>query len=578
MARRKPSKQATTKSEFQLRKDGIYWRNASGEMEYFGPWLKILAVASTMDGSDWSKLLVFRDHLGKLRRVLVSDSWLHDGGHNLIRLLSNAGYKVPMGRRLNQALLEYIDAQCVGRPHLWIVRQLGWHGDGTFLLPHRCFGPKAKSFYLDCSALQSPDKYRESSSLKEWQAQIARPCAGNLRLEFALCVALSGPLLELFNSESGIFAFVGRTSQGKSTALQLAGSVWGGRAGAGSELGFTEHFLATVNAFDRIAASGSSTLVCLDETELAGNNPKEAADLILRIIYRLLGNSSKRRLDNDPQLTWRIMVLISSEKDLATIAAEGGRSVNPEQLVRYAEIPVNSDKPIIERVPEGFGSASEFVNLLKDRCRQYHGTAGVAFVEALVQELHDDRDALMAKLHRYRNHFLEVTAANRDEGAEIRTAERFALVYAAGRLAKRYGVLPAEFGVLKSVKRCYLDHLEHQLGPAQLEQRIVDHVTNCLHENIDQFVNTIDGRSKLSTLSDDCWGIIRSHKTDGVECLVRPAVFTGQICKPYGFKRTAEVLIARGLLRHQKDKTSVTREFKGIAERRFYCLDDSLLP
>jgi hypothetical protein len=272
------------------------------------------------------------------------------------------------------------------------------------------------------------------------------------------------------------------------------------------------------------------------------------------------------------------MVLISSEKDLATIAAEGGRTVNPGQLVRYAEIPVDGDKPIIERVPEGFGSASEFVNLLKDRCRQYHGTAGVAFVEALVRDLHEDRDALLAKLHSYRNHFLEVTAANRDEGAEIRTAERFALVYAAGRLAKRYGVLPAEFQVLKSVKRCYLDHLEHQLGPAQLKQRIVDHVANCVQENIDQFVNMVDGRAKLSTLSDDCWGIIRRHKTDGVECLVRPAAFIGQVCKPYGFKLTTEVLIARGLLHRQSDKTSVTRELKGIAERRFYCLDDSLLP
>jgi hypothetical protein len=103
-------------------------------------------------------------------------------------------------------------------------------------------------------------------------------------------------------------------------------------------------------------------------------------------------------------------------------------------------------------------------------------------------------------------------------------------------------------------------------------------MTNYLHENIGWFVNTVDDRSKLGALSDDCWGSIRRHKTDGVECLVRPAVFTGQMCKPYGFKRTTEVLIARGLLHRQSDKTSVTRALKGIAERRFYCLDDSLLP
>jgi uncharacterized protein (DUF927 family) len=47
-------------------------------------------------------------------------------------------------------------------------------------------------------------------------------------LIFAVSAALAGPLLFLCDEQPGGFHFVGSSSTGKTTALQLAGSVLGG--------------------------------------------------------------------------------------------------------------------------------------------------------------------------------------------------------------------------------------------------------------------------------------------------------------------------------------------------------------
>lgn len=50
------------------------------------------------------------------------------------------------------------------------------------------------------------------------------------RLGFALSCSFAGPLLKLAGLEGGCFAFEGGSSSGKTTALKVAASVWGGEA------------------------------------------------------------------------------------------------------------------------------------------------------------------------------------------------------------------------------------------------------------------------------------------------------------------------------------------------------------
>jgi len=79
-----------------------------------------------------------------------------------------------------------------------------------------------------------PERYSPSSgtlhaqsSLEAWRYEVAAPCAGNDLLTVAICVALAAPLLKPARLDGGGFHLYGGSSRGKTTALQVAISVWG---------------------------------------------------------------------------------------------------------------------------------------------------------------------------------------------------------------------------------------------------------------------------------------------------------------------------------------------------------------
>ena len=65
-------------------------------------------------------------------------------------------------------------------------------------------------------------------------------------LSSPLCAAFAAPLLHHTRSESGGYHFVGPSSTGKSTALIVAGSVWGG----GGTGGYVRSWRTTANGLE----------------------------------------------------------------------------------------------------------------------------------------------------------------------------------------------------------------------------------------------------------------------------------------------------------------------------------------
>jgi hypothetical protein len=64
-------------------------------------------------------------------------------------------------------------------------------------------------------------------SLAEWQEHVASKATGNPVLLFSLSASFGRPLLKPAGLEGGGFHLHGLTSRGKTTQLQMAGSVWG---------------------------------------------------------------------------------------------------------------------------------------------------------------------------------------------------------------------------------------------------------------------------------------------------------------------------------------------------------------
>src|SRR4029077_11311279 len=91
--------------------------------------------------------------------------------------------------------------------------------------------------------------FGQRGSLAEWKDNVARLAVGKSRLLLAA------------NAESGGIHLRGASSTGKSTALVMAGSVWGG----GARGGYVRSWRATANGLEGVALAHCDALLCLDE-------------------------------------------------------------------------------------------------------------------------------------------------------------------------------------------------------------------------------------------------------------------------------------------------------------------------
>jgi putative DNA primase/helicase len=123
---------------------------------------------------------------------------------------------------------------------------------------------------------------------------------GNSTAMFSICAFLASLIMALIGMDTAGFIYVGETSTGKSTALQVGGSVWGG----GGPLGFNRTWLSTANGLDMLAAYHSECGLGLDEAKLAGETLEEQAKIQFHATYRLSGGEEKVRRTDHPPDRW----------------------------------------------------------------------------------------------------------------------------------------------------------------------------------------------------------------------------------------------------------------------------------
>ena len=153
-----------------------------------------------------------------------------DGAECRARLM-DSGLIVSPNNRARQLLLQYI-LTANPKKHVLCVNQLGWHDD-AFVLPDTTISAndaenKAEKDFLLQNVDRMANKFRPNGTLTEWQDNIARFCVGNSKLMFAVCTAFAAAILPIAEEMSGGFHLHGTSSTGKTTALLVAGSVWGG--------------------------------------------------------------------------------------------------------------------------------------------------------------------------------------------------------------------------------------------------------------------------------------------------------------------------------------------------------------
>jgi uncharacterized protein (DUF927 family) len=317
---------------------GLHWRIPDTKLYTYlcGP---IQAIAKTRDehGHNWGLLLQWHDRDGHLHKWAMPNRLLAGNSYDVIAQLLDRGLFVSSTPGARQKLMFFLSLIAPAANAL-SVAQTGWHNvrdQVVFVLPDEVFGAPAD----ECVVLQTtqpvPHAFNIAGTTKDWRDQIGRYAIGNSRLILAIAMALAAPLVELVNEESGGLNFQGGSRLGKSTALAVAASVWGG-----GPHGYVRQWRSTANGLEGIAALHSGVLLCLDE--MSQVDAREAGECA----YLLANGAGKSRAGRDgltrtPQ-TWRLLFLSTSEITLADKMQEAGKRARVGQEVRLVDVPADA--------------------------------------------------------------------------------------------------------------------------------------------------------------------------------------------------------------------------------------------
>jgi AcrR family transcriptional regulator len=358
-------------------------------------------------------------------------------------------------------------------------------------------------------------------------------------LTFGIGLAFAGPLLQLVGQREGaIFYLAGQTTTGK-TLTELAGLSAIERA--------NRKLLLTHDASDRgieeDCAVHNDLLQIIDEISRMIGSQAECREKVRRLAHKITGGggtrrSAKARQDPDlADLSWRLTCLWSGEYSLG--AEFLGRERARGELVRLIEIPVpKPENGIFDRLSSVQIPRTELVNGAELTIKENFGHPIRAFVEQLVSnpEAHTRRATELI------DKFLQKVGAGSDPWAR-RFASKFAVVYAAARLAAELKIAPWPPGhPFKCVERLYKAARAQAITPEEALTALLHQLANNA-SSATRFPKVERGDSLPDELKKTAWGV--RHKTrDGIRCLAVETKKLGRMVNPRRYAGPVRKLLA----------------------------------
>lgn len=494
---------------------------------------------------------------------------LHEQGGVLGRELASLGLPIVPGKEKWMSRFLVVQEQYIKR-RIRAATRLGWfdapESPAVFVLPNQVLGEaKEEIVFQPDQAQHMTDTIHGQGGLADWRQRVADPCAGNPILMFAVMAGLAGPLLKPCQEQSGGFHLYGVTTGGKTTAAQIAASVWGCGADPqeGPDITSIRKWYATGNALESIAEVHNDSLLVLDE--ISEVDPMELG----RIIYQLAGGLSKGRANAGGGLramrTWRLLFFSTGEKSVRQMLAQVGQDQKGGQRVRLPDIPAdNSDDGGRAIVMDPHGQdPKDFVQELKAAAARYFGLAGPTFVAYLVAEA-KQLGGMLALADRLRTELRQIELVlSKDEKGNVlelppearRVVRRFALVALAGARAALAGVLSWDLvDIIAAIKHVRDRWLAEQGSERSEMDRGLAHLRDQLLAHVDRF-RPLDARSGapvrdlLGFRSDEYYLV---HEK-GIQ----------ELCGEFDARTLLRSLAAHGYLWH--DKGRLTRKSPRIS-------------
>jgi putative DNA primase/helicase len=570
--------------QFRMTDQGLVWINPDpqkSDVLVCGPF-EALARTRDDNGESWGVLLTWTDGDGRAHEWAMPRSILAGDGREVRAHLLDKGLYVAPGRSAREALMTYLSAVAPEQTALCVNRG-GWHdvrGAAVFVLPDAVYGqPGAERVVLQLAS-SLPHAFRVAGTVDQWQREIARYAVGNSRLTLAISAAFAAALLHLSGEESGGINFQGGSRLGKSTALRVAGSVWGG----GGVQGYIRQWRGTANGLEGVAGQHSDALLCLDE--MGQVDAKEAGE----VAYLLANGAGKSRAGRDGLArvaqSWRLLFLSTGEISLADKMQEAGQRARVGQEVRLVDVPADADAGHgLFEVLHSFADGDSIARHLRDATSAYYGSPIRAFLAALVDQLAKDQDDVLLAIRVQREEFVREYVPSSASGQVLSVAGRFALIASAGALATAYGITGWEEGAAeRAAARCFRAWLDRRgtSGAGEIEAGISQVMQFVAAHGASRFQaigERGDGREEHKIINRA--GFKRHDDKGRHEYLVLAKLWTHEVCKGHDARMIARELHARGLLRvdlaRTGNKYAQSARIPGHGPVRVYRLASSIL-
>ncbi len=499
--------------------------------------VRVIANVRNLDTNRYSVELEFRNTKNERARATLPRR-VTSSGYGALKELLDLGARLPTGARAGAELGELLSV--VPDRTYEITHRTGWLGK-SFVLPDMTIGPDANTLI---HASRKSDKLGEPStqgSLESWLDGLRDPCLASSYLTFGIGAAFAAPMLQLVGQPEGaIFYLAGKSSTGK-TLTELAGLSAIERAVRGALLTHD----VTERRLEEDCAAHNDLLQVIDEISRMIGSQRECRAKVQRLAHKITGGggsrrSAKARQDSDlADLVWRLTCLWSGEYSLGAEFLGTARARG--ELVRLIEIPVpESEDGVFDRLSSVQVSRTDLVSKAEAVIAKNFGHA----IRAFINDLAADREAHTQRAAGLIEKFLEKVGAGSDPWA-MRFATKFAVVYAAARLAAELKVAPwPPSHPFKCVERLYKAARALVVTPEESLTALLHQLANNASSTT-RFPKVEKGDSLPEELTKKAWGI--RHKTqDGISCLAIESKNFDRLVHPPHYADRVRKLLADG--------------------------------
>ena len=508
--------------------------------------IEVLAEARDTESTNWGKVIRFKDHDNNTKTLFIDNTKFITSGE-LEEILCYNGLFIYKPKELKKYLNDYET-----KNRALCVDKIGWCKE-SFVFPDGSIIGKNNENIIYYGS-NSPKEFNTNGTLEDWQENISKYCQGNSRLILAVSAAFAGTLLNITGQENGGFHFVGNSTIGKSTILNVACSVYGDKE-------FMKTWRATDNGLEGVASSRNDNLLVLDE--LGQVDPNKAGE----IAYMLgNGNGKIRSYKNGStkkSYTWRLLYLSSGEIDLSDCATEAKKTLKAGQEVRLLNIPAQPSE-------DSFGAfetvhnketGKAFSEYLNEVVRNYYGTAAREFIHCVVNDGFEKiANDFRIFLNDAEQKYLPAEADNQVK----RAMNRFMLAAFAGEYATDHGITGwNRTDSLNACVTCFNDWIKERGGVKDLEpQKLLEQVRYYLELYSTSRFLDLNGMYRYITNKNG----YKIKDEEGTWYFVYSKVFENEICAGFNFKQAKDILYKKGWL---KDTKSETKHIRGDYERLY---------